>query len=73
LNTVWEIYENGTNIQLASGGRYDDLSISLDENLRKNIPATGFSVKVARMIKALRKNNIFLEDKDKLDLYIVQL
>lgn len=73
INTVWEIIEKDTNIQLASWGRYDDLSIDLDETLRKNIPATGFSVKVARVIKALRKNNIFLQDKDKLDLYIVQL
>jgi histidyl-tRNA synthetase len=58
---------------LACGGRYDNLSTDINTELRKEIPATGFSVKVARLIKALRKNNIILKDKDKLDLYIVQL
>ena len=73
MNTVWEIVEKDTNIQLASGWRYDNLSKDLDEELRNEIPATGFSVKVARLIKALRNNNIVLKDRDKLDLYIVQL
>jgi len=72
-NTVWEIVEKDTNIVLATGGRYDTLSTTLNEELRKEIPATGFSVKVARIIKALRNNNIILKNKDKLDLYIVQL
>ena len=73
INTVWEIVEKETNIQLACGWRYDNLSTDLDTSLRKEIPATGFSVKVARLIKALRNKNIVLKDKDKLDLYIVQL
>jgi len=72
-NTVWEIFEKGTNIVLARGWRYDTLSMALDDELKKEIPATGFSVKVARLIKALRNNNIILENKDKLDLYVVQL
>jgi histidyl-tRNA synthetase len=58
---------------LATGGRYDTLSMTLNEELRKEIPATGFSVKVARLIKALRNKNIVLQNKDKLDLYVVQL
>ncbi|MDQ7008854.1 MAG: ATP phosphoribosyltransferase regulatory subunit [Candidatus Gracilibacteria bacterium] len=72
-NTVWEIVEKDTNIVLATGGRYDTLSMKLNPELKKEIPATGFSVKVARLIKALRKQNIILQNKDKLDLYIVQL
>ena len=73
INTVWEIVEKDTDIVLSSWGRYDNLSIDIDKTLRKNIPATGFSVKIARIIKALRKKNIILRDKDKLNLYIVQL
>lgn len=72
-NTVWEIVEKETNIVLATGGRYDTLSTTLNKELRKEVPATGFSVKVARLIKALRNKNIVLKNKDKLDLYIVQL
>ena len=72
-NTVWEIFEKGTNIVLARGWRYDTLSTTLDEELRKEVPATGFSVKVARLIKALKNRNIVLKNKDKLDLYVVQL
>ncbi len=72
-NTVWEIVEKDTNIVLARGGRYDTLSTILDPEIRKEVPATGFSVKVARLIKALQNKNIVLQNKDKLDLYIVQL
>jgi len=72
-NTVWEIFEKGTNIVLARGWRYDTLSTTLDKELRKEVPATGFSVKVARLIKALKNRNIVLKNKDKLDLYVVQL
>jgi len=73
MNTVWEIVEKGTDIQLACWGRYDNLSTDLNKELRKEVPATGFSVKVARLIKALRNNNIVLKNKDELDVYIVQL
>ena len=72
-NTVWEIVEKDSDIVLATWGRYDTLSMTLNEELRKEIPATGFSVKVARLIKALRNKNVVLQNKDKLDLYIVQL
>ncbi len=72
-NTVWEIVEKETNIVLARWWRYDTLSTTINKELRKEIPATGFSVKVARLIKALRNKNIVLQNKDKLDLYIVQL
>ena len=72
-NTVWEIVEKDSWIVLATGWRYDSLSTKINESLRKEIPATTFSVKVARLIKALKNKNIVLRNKDKLDLYIVQL
>ena len=72
-NTVWEIYEVETGDILAHGWRYDTLSMDIDDELRKEIPGTGFDTNVEKLINLLKKSGISLKDKDQLDLFFVQL
>ncbi|MCD5380671.1 ATP phosphoribosyltransferase regulatory subunit [Candidatus Gracilibacteria bacterium] len=72
-NTVWEMVENETGEVLAHGGRYDTLSMDIDDELRKEVPATGFDTNVERLINLLKKSGISIRNKDQLDLFFVQL
>ncbi len=72
-NTVWEMVENETWEVLAHGWRYDTLSMDIDDELRKEVPATGFDTNVERLINLLKKSGISIRNKDQLDLFFVQL
>jgi histidyl-tRNA synthetase len=39
----------------------------------QEIPASGFTVRIERIIKILKENNINIKSKDRIDLYFVQL
>ena len=72
-NTVWEIVETQTWDRLASGWRYDTLSMDINEELRKEVPATWFHTNVETLISLLKKTWISIRDKDQLNLFFVQL
>ncbi len=72
-NTIWEIVEKESWKRLASGGRYDTLSMEINENIRKEIPATGFVTNIGGVISLLKKTWISIRNKDELDLFFVQL
>jgi len=72
-NTIWEIVETETWDRLASGWRYDTLSVDINEELRKEVPATGFHTNVETLISLLKKTGISIRDKDQLNLFFVQL
>lgn len=72
MNTFWKIIDNETWKDLAYWGRYDALAMDISEST-KEVPATGFSTRIGCMIELLKRNNICIKNKDKLDLYFVQL
>lgn len=67
---VWKIDSNDWGI-IASGWRYDGLSMKLWHD--DIIPASWFTVRVDGLIASLKANDIALKNKDKIDLYFVQL
>lgn len=68
---VWKIDSLIDQQNIALGGRYDGLSQRLEHN--SVIPASGFTVRVDQLISSLKAKNISIKNKDKIDLYFVQL
>jgi histidyl-tRNA synthetase len=68
---VWKIVYTETGENIVVGGRYDSLAKSLWSP--DDIPATGFAVRVEFLIELLQKLDIKIRNKDKIDLYFVQL
>ncbi len=69
-NTIWEIKNKNWEI-ITKGYRYNSIAKNLWES--KEIPATWFSTDTGILINMLKDNNIKIKNKDKIDLFIVQL
>jgi histidyl-tRNA synthetase len=67
---IWQIEDFDENV-LAKWYSYDEVSNLIGTN--KEIPATWFWVKVFDIIEDLKKKEIKIRNKDKLDLFFVQL
>ncbi len=70
-NSVWKFDLVSNNEVISSWYRYNTLSLSLWND--KEIPASNFSVDVFKLIDLLKQKDIKIRNKDKLDLYFVQL
>ncbi len=70
-NSVWKISLKETGESLVVGGRYDTMAQKM--GYEAEIPASGFTVRVEKIIAMLKENNINIKSKDKIDLYFVQL
>ncbi|MCH2188757.1 ATP phosphoribosyltransferase regulatory subunit [Candidatus Gracilibacteria bacterium] len=69
--TIWKIYSTSNSKVISEGSRYNTLSQYL--NTPKEIPATGFYSHTGIIIDLLRERQIKIRNKDKIDLYFVQL
>lgn len=69
-STIWQFEDNEGKV-VASWGRYDALARKLGSP--KDYGAAGFSLDVGYMIDTLKSKNITIKNKDKIDLYFVQL
>lgn len=67
---IWQIEDASWRV-VASGWRYDKLATELWS--AKPYSAAGFSVDAGRLIENLKSENIAIKNKDKIDLYFVQL
>lgn len=70
-SVMWLLEDTDTWEILASWWRYNDLAKRLWSE--KDIPATGFSIDTEVIIDKLINEKIKIKNKDKLDLYFVQL
>lgn len=70
-NSVWKLALKDTGKNLVVGGRYDMMAEKM--GYEQEIPASGFTVRIERIIKILKENNINIKSKDRIDLYFVQL
>lgn len=70
-HTIWDFRNTQTNEQIALGARHNALSTSL--GTPKEVPATGFFTNPYIIINMLKEKNTKLKNKDKIDLYFVQL
>lgn len=72
-HTVWEFVDNSWRSQDAfwGGGRYDSLSKSIW--YKDEIPAVWFAMWAERLIQALIDKWIQIRNKDRIDLYFIQL
>lgn len=70
---IWEVVEIESWKRLAWWWRYDILSSALQPELKKDIPATGFTTQISSIIALLKRTWISIRNKDELDLYFVQL
>lgn len=72
-HTLWEYIDNSGRWQDALwwGGRYDGLAKTIGQD--KDIPACGFWLWADRIINAMQDKWVKLINKDKIDLYIIQL
>ncbi|USN58386.1 MAG: ATP phosphoribosyltransferase regulatory subunit [Candidatus Peribacteria bacterium] len=70
-HTVWQFRAIDDGEVISWGGRYNKLANRM--GIQKEIPAVGFSSKVDTLIKMLRDKDIQIRNKDKIDLYFVQL
>ena len=72
-HTVWEFVDDSWRSQDAFwwGGRYDMLSKKIWHH--EEIPAVWFAMGMERLVDALRDKNINIKNKDKIDLYFIQL
>lgn len=68
---VWRIDSTISGENIAIGGRYDSLSTKI--GYEDVIPASGFTVRVDQLVKGLKEKKIAIKNKDKIDLYFVQL
>lgn len=70
-NTIWEVRLKEDGYILSSWFRYNTLSTLIWQD--KEIPASWFSVDAFKLIDLLKQKNIHIKNKDKLQLYFVQL
>lgn len=70
-DVIWKITFDDTRETIAIGGRYNSLAKSLWNP--DDIPATWFVVRVETLIRILQDQNIKIRNKDKIDIYFVQL
>lgn len=72
-HTVWEFADNSGRSQDAfgGGGRYDMLSKKIGHS--DEVPAVGFAFGMERLVDAMLDKWIVLKNKDKIDLYFIQL
>lgn len=70
-NNVWEFRLKETWYIISTWYRYNNLSTLIWDY--KEVPASWFSVDVWKLIDLLKLRNISIKNKDKLDLYFVQL
>ena len=68
---IWKIFLKETWEQIASWAWYNQLSLRLWT--QKEIPWSWFWVDVLKIVNLLKQKNIVILNKDKLDLFIVQL
>lgn len=69
-NSIWQFISNSWKL-IWNGSRYNALSKNIGE--AKEIPAVWFYVDTSILIELLKENNIELKNKDKIDLFFVQL
>ncbi|MDD3793843.1 MAG: His/Gly/Thr/Pro-type tRNA ligase C-terminal domain-containing protein [Candidatus Gracilibacteria bacterium] len=69
-NSIWQFVSLDSRV-IGNGSRYNTLSKNIGEP--KEIPATGFYVDTSIIIDMLVENNIKIKNKDKIDLFFVQL
>lgn len=72
-HTVWEYKDNSGKSQdsFGWGGRYDALSTKMWH--KEEIPAVGCAFWMERLVIALQEKWVQLKNKDKIDLYFIQL
>lgn len=72
-HTVWEFVDNSWRSQDAfwGGGRYDALSKTIWH--KEEIPAVWFAMWAERLMQALQDKWLEIKNKDKIDLYFIQL
>lgn len=70
-NSIWEFKNKESWEILSSGFRYNALSKKMWT--QKDVPATGFYTNVDTLIQILKEKNIKIRNKDRIDLYFVQL
>jgi len=70
-NSVWKISLKDTGESLVVGGRYDTMAQKM--GYEEDIPASGFTLRVERIMAILKENDISIKSKDRIDLYFVQL
>jgi len=70
-NTIWDFKTIEWDETLSFGFRYNDLAKRMWT--KKDIPAVGFYTNIDKVIDILKSSNINILDKDKIDLYFVQL
>ena len=68
---VWKIDSKVSGENIAIWGRYDALSLKLWHD--ELIPASWFTVRADQLIVSLKEKKIAIKNKDKIDLYFVQL
>jgi len=67
---IWPEEENGRQISLCGGGRYDKLIKLLG---RKDIPAVGFAIGLDRIINLIKERKIKIASKNAPSIFLVQL
>ena len=72
-HTVWEFVDSSGRSQnsFGGGGRYDGLAEAMGNP--KPIPACGMGIGAERLVEAIMDKGIKIRNKDKIDLYFVQL
>ena len=70
-NSIWEFRKIGTGERISTWFRYNGLSKLMWTP--KDIPATWFHIHIWILIDLLKEKNIKIKNKDKIDLYFVQL
>ena len=70
-NTLWNINDIETWEIISKWARYNYLAKELWHT--KDVPASWFFVKTSKIISLLKNNKIKIKNKDKIDLFIVQL
>ena len=67
---IWPEEENGRQISLCGGGRYDKLIKLLG---RKDIPAVGFAIGLDRIVNLIKERKIKIASKNVPPVFLVQL
>ena len=70
-NSIWTITLKENEERIVMGGRYDGIGKKM--GYEEDVPASGFFLWVDKLIAFLKEKNIKIKNKDKIDLYFVQL